>query len=328
MRSISAVSICFVRGHGTYSWMRMSRVTYEWVMSHVKESRWHKKHTSMSLVCDCFDASRMWLLCGERWHTWRSHVTYEWVMPHVKLSRYYATSPSISLVCICFVGNEGTYEGVVSYVNESCDKWRSHATMRRVRRVLSFVNAVWAVMAHMKESCHLWMRRIVSEGVVSCMDASHGMRRIVSEEVMLLWETGTSICRVSLLCREPWHIWRSHCIHEWTRPYMNESEESLHTWMNKACKRVILLYDEHIHLYHLWLLWHIEVAAKLLDSFLRSNKSTINLYHGTHEGVVSCMNEWYRKWRSHATMRRVYWPLSFVTALWGVMAHMKGTYHI
>ena len=180
----------------------------------------------------------------------------------------------------------------------------------------------------MKESCHLWMRRIVSEGVVSCMDASHGMRRIVSEEVMLLWETGTSICRVSLLCREPWHIWRSHCIHEWTRPYMNESEESLHTWMNKACKRVILLYDEHIHLYHLWLLWHIEVAAKLLDSFLRSNKSTINLYHGTHEGVVSCMNEWYRKWWSHATMRRVYWPLSFVTALWGVTAHMKGSYHI
>ena len=192
MRSISAVSICLVRSHGTYSWMWMSRVTYEWVMSHVKESRWHKKHTSMSLVCDCFDASRMWLLCGERWHTWRSHVTYEWVMPHVKLSRYYATSPSISLVCICFVGNDGTYEGVVPYVNESCHKWRSHATIRRVRRVLSFVNAVWAVMAHMKESCHVWMSDIVSDGVTlpcdECID----------------------LCRLWLLCGESRHIWKGH----------------------------------------------------------------------------------------------------------------------
>jgi len=56
----------------------LSRVTYEWVMSHMNESR----HIWMSHVTYEWVMSRM----TESYHIWMSHVTYEWVMSHMNES--------------------------------------------------------------------------------------------------------------------------------------------------------------------------------------------------------------------------------------------------
>jgi len=92
---------------------------------------------------------------------------------HVKESCYYMTSTSISTICDCF----GKYSFQQSYQVISYEVIKAPSI---------------CVIAHMKESCHVWMSQIVSEGVTlpcdECID----------------------LCRLWLLCGESWHIWRRH----------------------------------------------------------------------------------------------------------------------
>jgi len=168
----------------------MSRLTYEWVMSHVKESRWHKKHTSISLVCDCFVGSNG-THEGVTWHmnescrTWSCRATIRQVprsllfvsalwemMAHMKEScptwMRHVISEGVTLlwdeyaksvVCACCVGSHGTHEGVVPFINASYCKWRSGATVRDEHIGLSIVSTTlhyYTTLLHHTTTLHYY----------------------------------------------------------------------------------------------------------------------------------------------------------------------------
>jgi len=115
-----------------------SHVSYEWVTSHMNESRliW-MSHVSYEWVTSHMNESCL---------IWMSHVSYEWVMSHMNESR---------LIWMSHV----SYEWVTSHMNESCLIWMSH------------VSYEW-VTSHMNESCLIWMNHVSYEWVMSHMNES------------------------------------------------------------------------------------------------------------------------------------------------------------
>jgi len=122
--------------------IRMSHVTYGWVMSHMNESC----HIWMSHVT----FKRVMA------HIWMGHVTYKWVMLHMDQSRHVWMS-HVTYGWVMSHKNESwrTYEWVMAHINESCHTWMSHGTHFWV---LAHMNKSWHT--HEWDMAHIWMGHV------------------------------------------------------------------------------------------------------------------------------------------------------------------------
>ena len=178
-------------------WIR--HITCEWVMAHTNESS-HVRERTMTInifttLLGVWTSERVMLRMNESWHTCMSQVTYEWVVSHMNESWHIwmghvqcasVPSPSTSLLqarasqeCLC---------AMMSYVVSCylCAMTHPYVTRHDTRYVTrhdtrSFVQCVpWLihawhechvtyewVMAHMHESCHIWMSHGTHEWVMS-----------------------------------------------------------------------------------------------------------------------------------------------------------------
>jgi len=124
--------------------IRMSHVTYEWVMSHIWMS-----HVTYEWVMS---------------HIWMSHVTYEWVMSHIWMSHVtyeWVMSDMMS---------HATDESVTSHMNASRHIWKSHVTYEWVMSHTHGANGetpVGWVDIWMNASRHIWIRHVTYEWVMS-----------------------------------------------------------------------------------------------------------------------------------------------------------------
>jgi len=204
--------------HWEYCWVnfcmrgriRMGHVTYEWVMSRVNEAC----HIWMRHFTGEYGNSCTW----DR--IWMSHVTYEWVMSRTNES--------------CHIW--------MRYVAYECVKSRVQLQYVRGDRDMQhwsvwhdpFISVTW-VLSRMNEACHIWMRQVTYECVVSraqlqyvCGD--YDMRHSsVRHDLFISLTWGMS--HMNKAC----HIWMRHVTHkcrhvtyEWGMSHMNAV---CHVWI-------------------------------------------------------------------------------------------------
>ena len=101
------------------------------------------------------------------------------------------------------------------------------------------------VIAHLNESCHIWMSHVAYEWVMSPQhlkprDLGQSHAKYASSVLCVLCGSRPSkVCHVSMShvtservmsnTNESCHIWRSHVTDEWVIPHTNESS---HVWMS------------------------------------------------------------------------------------------------
>jgi len=128
----------------------MSHITYEWVMSRMRESRHDKAYGNVAPLFEC--------VLYHGWDVWQR--TYEWVMSHTNESCHMWMRP-VTYECHGFWRRSAVARAPsntrMSHVNESCHICLSH------------VQYEWA-KSHMNESCHIWMSRVPFECVMSHMN--------------------------------------------------------------------------------------------------------------------------------------------------------------
>jgi len=145
--------------------IRMSHVSYEWVMSHMNESCliWMSHVSYQSVMSPPRQIEKGGsakilhiLVCTYEWvmsHTnescliWMSHVSYEWDMTHMNES------------CLIWMSHV-SYQWVMSHTNESCLIPMSHVSYK------------W-VMSHTNESCLIQMSHVSYQWVVFDMNVTH-----------------------------------------------------------------------------------------------------------------------------------------------------------
>jgi len=107
--------------------IRMSHVTYEWVMSHhiwMSHVRYERVMSRLSLRHKIIDESHVWMSHVTRMN--ESRHTYEWVTSHVWMSHVTHQFAAPNLWWITRMND--TYERVMSHMNESHHIWMSHVT--------------------------------------------------------------------------------------------------------------------------------------------------------------------------------------------------------
>jgi len=98
--------------------IRISQVTYEWVMAHVKWVTWHMNESCWIWMSNEWIMSHM----NESCHIWMSQFTYEWVMAHMNESCH---------TCMSHV----TCYGVMSYMNMTFTRDMTHPHLKRLVHV-------------------------------------------------------------------------------------------------------------------------------------------------------------------------------------------------
>ena len=196
------------------SWhISMCHVTSEWVMTYINDTdkqyhlchdiyKWIKRvvqHMSRYRLKDFHKGQRVLSQMNESCHIWMCHGAHEGVMVHVNESchirrtQYHAFQVMTTLWHIwmnlgryeCVMANiwmcHGTYEWVLSQMNESWHIWMSRGTYERHTRAIPHMTTYrlsrrstnharygW-VMPHMKESWYTWMNHVTYDGVISHM---------------------------------------------------------------------------------------------------------------------------------------------------------------
>jgi len=230
----------------------MSHVTYEWVTSHMNESR----HIWTSYVAyECVVSPACIFLYRHTWramthpclsysnvsrHIWMSHVTYEWVTSHMNESRHIWMSHVIS-------------EWVTSYLNKSRHIWMCHVPKIRFsctsipwrENNTSVTGLQQCVTSHMNVSHHISTNHVTSEWVMSPTIFVLHQHTLESHDTF-----GTGSWQwVASYMNESRHIWMSHVPsiffwyrHTWraiTHLWRSHSNGSRHLWMSRVtCKWV------------------------------------------------------------------------------------------
>jgi len=141
---------------------------------------WHSCECVCEYVCECV----VWLCILSRMWVWVWHSivrVYEWVMSpkyeaymdksshiwmnHVKYEWYLRLQ---TLDCVCLRMSHVMYECVIAHVNESCHVWLRRGMYEYVVSRINVRHAThgW-VMSHMDESCHMWMSHVTCGWVMS-----------------------------------------------------------------------------------------------------------------------------------------------------------------
>jgi len=244
-------SCCYTYASESRSTVRrqMSHVTYEWVMSHTTN------HTQVNESChytSCTQVNRGVLFAD---------------LPSVYISTCHDTYDSR-----CIWMSHGTYEWVMSHMNESCHIWLSHV-IHSCHIWMSHGTYKW-VMVHMNESRH------------TCM--SHGTYEWVMVRTSVLRSTMRRSF-IKIYIDEPWYIWTSHGTYEWVMVHINES---WCIWMSHGTyKWVMVIYQSvMIHMHESRHIWMRHGASEWVLAHMNGSWY-IWMSHGAHEWVMVYMNE-------------------------------------
>jgi len=139
MRHVTHINGSCYTYDSVMSQMRLSHVTYEWVIAHIIES-WHiwiiayaRGISRMNESCHVCMSHVTYKRVDESCHVWMSHITYErvmshgWVMSRMIERRYVRWWSNPTLDCWVWMRHV-TYEWDMSHMNESYHKCMSHVT--------------------------------------------------------------------------------------------------------------------------------------------------------------------------------------------------------
>jgi len=136
----------------------------------------------------------------------------------------------------------------------------------------------------MNESCHIWMSHVTYKWVMSHIMSIHWWRWPSPSRSHVTHDW------VMSHMNESCHTWMSHVTYEWVKTHTNESR---HIWMSHVTYHCVNLQWMSHNIYQ-WVTSGIMTVEFWL--FLSLSGS-----HGTHEWVMSRMDESYPLWMSHIT---------------------------
>jgi len=230
--------------------IRMSHVSYEWVMSHMNESCliWMSRVSQRNISIRT--SSRT---C----HTWMSHVSQDWVMSHINEScptKKHQHANVISHMShvheswhiwmshvthtkthpqYCAANETWPYEWVIFYMNATssiCHTWLSQKKKRSIARQKRY--------EHTNESCPIWMRHVLYVPHAKSPKKMHLRHCQAKETSTFGWvkpymSHGTHTTYMSHVTTYMSHVkhtsvW-SHICHAWV---MSRMKESCHTYKN------------------------------------------------------------------------------------------------
>jgi len=201
---------------------------------------------------------------NESCHIWMCHGAHEGVMVHVNESchirrtQYHAFQVMTTLWHIwmnlgryeCVMANiwmcHGTYEWVLSQMNESWHIWMSRGTYERHTRAIPHMTTYrlsrrstnharygW-VMPHMKESWYTWMNHVTYDGVISHMhEQCHVCMTLMGGFIHVKFLTiarGTSkyewvMSQMTVVC----HKWMRNVTYKWVMAHMHDADGKFHS---------------------------------------------------------------------------------------------------
>jgi len=201
-------------------------------------------------------------------------------------------------------------------MDESCYAYEWVTTHGRALTAWQNLCVSQWVMAHMNESCHVWISRITYEWVIPQINESCHVRmsHVTCEWVMS-------------------HIWMSHVTYEWVMSHINESlpdvsalfcvsewviahmNESCHIWMSHVTYDWVMSHIWMSHVTYEWVMSHINKSLPDVSASLRVSewvKAHMN-ESVTYKSVVSRMNESCHMWMSHSSYE---WVVLHINEFW------------